>query len=108
MENHNDEELQEMQVLDQNLHNVLLQKQSFELELSETKAASKEIAKSGDVYKLIGDLLIKREKSQAKEELENKEKILELRIKSVEKQQDALEKRLEELRKKLSDSNSAK
>lgn len=105
----NNEEIQEMQMLDQNLHNLLLQKQAFQMELSETQSAAREIEKSGDVFKLIGDLLIKKESGPVKEELSNKEKLLELRMKSIEKQEDSISQRLEELRKKISKSaNSAK
>ena len=51
------EELQEMQILDQNLHNMLLQKQAFQMELSETNSALKEIDKSNEVFKLFGELM---------------------------------------------------
>ena len=98
----NSEELQEMQLLDQNLHNLLMQKQAFQMELSETQSALKEIESSGEIFKLVGDLLIKREKEKSKDELSNKEKLLDMRIKSIEKQEDSISKRLEELRKKLS------
>lgn len=101
MENKN-EEIQEMQILDQNLQNILLQKQSFEMELSETKAAAEEIDKSNEVFKLIGELMIKKDKAKVKEELSAKEKILSMRIKSIEKQEDSLSKRLDELRNKFS------
>ncbi len=96
------EELQEMQILDQNLNNMLLQKQAFQMELSETKAALDEIEKSQEIFKLIGGLMIKTEKEKAREELLAKEKILSMRIKSMEKQEDSLAKRLDELRAKFS------
>ena len=96
------EELQEMQILDQNLHNMLLQKQAFQMELSETNSALKEIDKSNEVFKLIGELMLKTDKEKAKEELSTKEKILSMRIKSIEKQEDILTKRLDELRNKFS------
>jgi prefoldin beta subunit len=96
------EELQEMQILDQNLHNMLLQKQAFQMELSETNSALKEIDKSNEVFKLIGELMLKTDKEKAKEELSTKERILGMRIKSIEKQEDALTKRLDELRNKFS------
>jgi prefoldin beta subunit len=98
----NNEEIQEMQILDQNLHNLLLQKQAFEMELSETKSASKEIEKSPEIFKLVGELMIKTDKEKVKEELSTKEKILGMRIKSIEKQEDTFSKRLDELRNKLS------
>lgn len=105
MDNENDK-IKEMQILDQNLHNILLQKQAFQIELSETKSALKEIEKSDDVFKLIGELMLKTEKSKVKEELSNKEKLLGMRISSIEKQEDSLTKRLDELRNKF--ANSAK
>ena len=95
------EEIQEMQILDQNLHNILLQKQAFEMELSESKSALKEIEKSPEVFKLIGELMIKSDKEKIKEELLNKEKILGMRIKSIEKQENTISKRLDDLRDKL-------
>jgi prefoldin beta subunit len=94
--------LQEIQFLEQNLRNLLLQKQSFEMELSEINSALKEIETSEeDVFKLIGQLLIKTEKSKIKKELEDKSKMLELRIGSFEKQEKNLTEQLEKFRENL-------
>ena len=101
MENKN-EDLQEMQMLDQNLHNILLQKQAFQMELSETKSGLVEIEKSGEIFKLVGELMIKVGKEKVKEELLSKEKILNMRVKAIEKQEDSIAKRLEELRNNFS------
>jgi len=81
------EKIQEMQVLEQNLQNLFMQKQSFQIEFSETQSALKEIRGSGDeVYKMIGQLMVKSDKEKIKEELTNKEKFLEIRLTSVEKE----------------------
>lgn len=97
-----DKKLQEMQILEQNLQNLLLQKQAFQMELSETTTALKEIEKSSDeVFKIIGQLMIKTEKKKIKDELLNKEKILDLRIKSFEKQEDYLSAQLDKLREEI-------
>jgi len=94
--------IQEMQIIEQNLQNLLLQKQAFQMELNETFAALKEIDDSGDeVYKIVGQLMIKTDKPKMKEELINKEKILNLRIKTLEKQEDSFSKKLEEDREEL-------
>ena len=91
-----------MQILEQNLQNLMFQKQAFQMELSETQAALREIENSGDeVYKIIGQLMIKSEKNKVKDELLNKEKIIELRIKSIEKQEDSFAEKLEELREEF-------
>ena len=93
--------IQEMQIIEQNLQNLLLQKQAFQMEISETKAAKKEIEKSNDVFKIIGQLMIKANKEKTIEELINKEKILDLRIKSMEKQEASLIERSENLKKEI-------
>jgi len=91
--------IQELQFLEQNLQNLLLQKQAFQMELSETQAASKEIEKAGDeVFKIIGQLMIKTDKKRLKDELENKDKILNLRINTLDKQENSLTEKLEKLR----------
>ncbi len=98
----NEKKVQEMQILEQNLQNLMFQKQAFQMELSETQAALREIENSGDeVYKIIGQLMIKSEKNKVKDELLNKEKIIELRIKSIEKQEDSFAEKLEELREEF-------
>ncbi len=90
------EKIQEIQTLEQNFQNLLFQKQAFEMELAETKSALKQIESSGDeVFKIIGQLMLKADKDKVKEELENKEKILNLRISSIEKQENSLREKLE-------------
>ena len=95
-------QLQEMQFLEQNLQNMLLQKQAFQMELSETKSALKEIETSGEkVFKIIGQLMIQTDKPKIKQELLDKEKILNLRTKSIEKQEKYLKEQLEKIREKI-------
>jgi prefoldin beta subunit len=101
----NDKKIQEMNVLEQNLQNILFQKQAFELERDETISALKEIEKSGDdVFKIIGQLMIKTEKSKVKNELAEKQKILDLRIKTFEKQEAYLKEKLDRIREELTNS----
>jgi len=95
-------QIQEMQFLEQNLQNLILQKQAFQMELSETKSALKEIESAGeDVFKIIGQLMIKTDKSKMKDELSNKEKILDLRTKSIEKQEKNLTEQLDKIREQI-------
>jgi prefoldin beta subunit len=94
--------IQELQMLEQGLQNTLMQKQAFQMELSEAQAALKELKNSGDeVFKIIGQLMIKSEKSKISEDLENKEKILKLRISTLEKQEISLTEKFEALRKEI-------
>ncbi len=100
-----DKKIQEMQILEQKLQNSILQKQAFQIELAETNSALKEIEKAGDeVFKIIGQLMIKSEKSKIQEELSNKQKILELRINAFEKQEVSLSEQLDKLREEVTKS----
>ena len=94
--------IQEMQILEQSLQNILLQKQAFQMELSETEMALTEIKNSGDdVFKIIGQLMIKTKKDSSVKELSDKKKILELRLRNLEKQEESLSTQLEKLRKEI-------
>lgn len=101
--------IQEMQILEQNLQNILLQKQAFQMESLETDSALEEIKKSGDeVFKVIGQLMIKSDKKKIQEELEGKKKILDMRLSTLEKQEKSLSEKLEEIREEVMKSMNKK
>ena len=94
--------IQEMQILEQNLQNILMQKQAFQMEIGENSAALKELESSGEeVFKIVGQLMIKAKKPKIKEELENKQKLLELRNKTLSDQEKTLSEQLEKIREEL-------
>lgn len=96
------EKIEEMQMLEQKLQNMFLQKQSFQMEFSETQASLKEVESSkDDIFKIVGQLMIKADKSKVKEELLSKEKILDLRLKAIEKQENSLMEKLGKLREEV-------
>ncbi|MEX0920148.1 MAG: prefoldin subunit [Candidatus Pacearchaeota archaeon] len=97
-----DQKIQEMQTAEQNLQNILYQKQAFQMEISETKEAISEMETSEEVFKIVGQLMMKTDKEKAKEELLNKEKVLNTRINSLEEQEKGISERLEELREEVS------
>ena len=98
----NDDKIQQIQFMEQNIQNLFMQKQAFQMELSESESAIKEIENSDEeIFKIIGQLMIKTDKQKTKEELSNKEKILKLRIKTIEKQEDSLTEKMENLRKEV-------
>tara|TARA_Y100000296_G_scaffold83172_1_gene113522 strand:+ start:1345 stop:1668 length:324 start_codon:yes stop_codon:yes gene_type:complete len=101
MEDQN-KKIEEMQMLEQKLQDLFHQKQSFQMEFSETQASLKEIKDSkDDVFKIVGQLMVKADKLKVKGELENKEKILDLRIKTLEKQESSLMENLGKLREEV-------
>ncbi|MFH0831850.1 MAG: prefoldin subunit [archaeon] len=99
-------QIQELQILEQNLQNFLLQRQAFMLEKGETENALEESKKSSeDIYKIIGQIMLKSKKAAVEKELQHKKEIIELRVKSIEKQEELiksqLEKKRDEVMKKL-------
>lgn len=104
--NSRDDKIQEMQLLEQNLQNLLMQKQAFQIEFSESESALNEIEKSGDdVFKIIGQLMIKADKIKIKQDLTNKKKLLDLRLKAIEKQELSMVNQLDLLREEIIKSN---
>jgi len=96
------EKIRNLQILEQNLHSLMMQKQAFQMELAETNAALREIQNStDDVYKIISQLMIKVRREKVKKELEEKKKLFDLRIQSIEKQEQEFEKKADSLRKEV-------
>lgn len=102
MNQDSEKKMQELQLLSQHLQNLLLQKQAFQLELDETQNALKEIIDSKeDVYKIIGQLMIKSNKDSVVEDLKSKEKLIESRLNAIERQETSLSEKVEALRNEI-------
>ncbi len=95
-------DFQELQIIEQNLQNILMQKQAFQYELTETESALNEIKNSKeDVFKIVGQLMLKSSKESIVDELSSREKLLKIRLETLQKQEDKLSSKLEELREKF-------
>jgi len=93
------ENLQEIQMLEYNLQNILLQKQAFQMELDESISALQELENSGEeVYKIIGQLMLKTSKDKIYENLENKKKVIESRLSMLDKQEESMRAEVEKKR----------
>lgn len=95
-------QIRELQLLEQNLQSVLMQKQTFQLELSEIENAIEELGKSGEeVYKIAGNIMVKGSKDKILKAMIEKKDLLLLRIKSVGNQEKSLQENSESLREKV-------
>lgn len=91
--------IQELQTYEHSLHNLLMQKQAFQIELSETENALSEISSTNeDVFKVVGNIMIKTTKNIIEKDLKQKKDLLSLRLKSIEKQESELSKEMESIR----------
>lgn len=98
-------DIEELQVLEQHLHNFLAQKQMLQVDLQETSNALEELNKTKDeVYRILSGIMLKANKEILTKELEEKNRLLEIRISSIEKQEKLLEDKTKKLREKITNS----
>jgi prefoldin beta subunit len=98
------ERLLRLQQVQQGLQSVLGQKQQLELELTETEQALSELTKMDEkaiIYKSIGSLLVKAEKSNVTTELTERKELLNTRIGVLGKQEERLRAQAKDLQARL-------
>lgn len=95
--------LQEFQETQQQARLVVNQKYQIELQLREAQNALEELGKTekAEVYKALGQLLIKTKKEDTVKELKEKTETLELRLKTLESQEKKLTTKLKSLQDRL-------
>ena|SRR3989344_5538820 len=97
MEN-TENKIAQLQMLEQNIQNFLMQKQTFQSQMIEVDNALDELEKSkGKAYKIIGAIMISSDKEQLKKELHGKKEVIDLRIKTIEKQENQLKEKAAKL-----------
>jgi len=95
---HVEEKIVQLQLIEQALQNITLQKQTFQTQLLEIESAMKELEKTeGPVYKIVGGIMVLSNKDELKKELQSRKEIIELRIKNLKKQEDTTKERAERL-----------
>lgn len=98
------ERLLRLRQLQQTLQGILTQKQRLELELTENEQAVEELKKQAEdtvIYKSIGSLLVKTEKSKVTTDLNDRKELLNMRIKVLGRQEERLRKQLKDLQERL-------
>ena len=104
MDQETQKKVQSLQLLEQNFQNLLLQKQTFQVEVNETKTALDEVSKAkGDVFRILGQIMVKADNAELKKELEEKKTILEMRMKAIEKQELGMREEVERIRAEIMD-----
>ena len=94
--------IQQLQLLEQNLQNISMQKQSFQMQLMENDNALEELDKvKKDAYKIIGTIMVSSDKEELKKELKEQKEILDLRLKNLDKQENNFKDKAEEIQKEV-------
>jgi prefoldin beta subunit len=95
------ESISKLQLIEQNVQQLLMQKQQFQAQLFELESALKEIDKTEDAFKIVGNVMIKADKAALKQELSQKKELIDLRLKSIDKQEKQLKDKAESLQKEV-------
>ena len=91
----------QLQILQQNIQHLNLQKQQVQKNISEIDSALKEIEGTDKAYKIVGNIMVSSDKDTLKKELADKKEVLELRAKNFESQEKNLKDKAEEMQKKV-------
>ncbi len=100
------EKLQQQQILEQNLQQLLMQKQQFQSSLIENENALSELSKTDTAYKIIGSIMIKADKSELEKELKTRNETVSIRINNIDKQETMIKERLEKVKKEVLETKS--
>jgi prefoldin beta subunit len=98
------ERLLRLQQLQQTLQSVMGQKQQVDADQSEVEQTLAELQKTADdavIYKAIGSLLVKAEKSKINEELVERKELLTTRTTVLARQEERLRSQVKEVQTKL-------
>jgi len=95
------EQINQIQIIQQNLQNSAVQRQQFQLQLSEIDSALVEIDKNPKTYKIIGNIMVAMNVDDLKKELQEKQQMLNIRISTIEKQESRLREKAEEYQKEV-------
>jgi prefoldin beta subunit len=87
----------------QQLQNILIQKESLKLRVLEVEKALEELNKTKQktAYKITGKIMVNKPVEELKKELKEAKEDGEVRIKSLEKSEERINNKLRELQKKL-------
>ncbi len=99
-------QLLKLQQLQSQLERLSYEKNVIDSELREVNKVLEELSTlpaDTIVYKILGNLLVKKDKSTIEKELSDRKEILELRSRTYQKQEDLLKKQFDDLQRKVNE-----
>ena len=93
--------INQLQLLQQNLQNILSQKQQMQEQLMEINSALTELKKTETAYRIVGKIMIATHRDTLQSELHEKREVLEIRVKNFTEQEEKLKKNLEKTQKEV-------
>ena len=90
MKQETQEKITQLQNVEQNINNLIAQKQQFQSQNIEIENALSQIDGTENVFRIIGNIMVASSKEDVKKDLNEKKEIVDLRLKTIDKQEDKL------------------
>lgn len=92
-----------LQQLQQQVQVLMFQKQNVQMQLSEVENALKELdgVSNGEIFEIVGTIMLKKSREDLKSSLGDKKEILDLRISTIDKQLNKLGEEAKALQEKV-------
>ena len=97
-----EQQISQLQLYEQSLQNILMQKQQFQTQSLEIKSALTELESTKEAYKIVGNITVASKKEDLKKELESKKETINLRITTMEKQENQIREKAKKLQEEVS------
>lgn len=92
-----EQKISQLQMFEQSMHSLLVQKQQFQQQLVEIDSALEELKSTSKAYKIVGNIMVASDKPLLEKDLKQKKEMVELRIKTLEKQEAKVKEKASEI-----------
>jgi len=101
MDKETQDKIKQLETVEQNLQAYGVQRQAISSQLVEVESALKEVGKSDEAYRIVGNVMVKADKAKLVEELTEKAETLKKRLDTVEKQESRLREEAGRIQKEV-------
>lgn len=102
MEKETENKIAELQIFENTLQNILIQKQNLQAQLLEIENALEELKITKEKpYKIIGNVMISSDKKELEKDLNEKKEIINLKIKNLKRQENQIEEKSQKLQQEI-------
>ncbi len=96
-----EEKIRQLQMMEQNLTTLLLQKQQLQAQLMDIESAIKELEKVEQAYRIVGNIMVKKDKEELLKELKSEKELIELKLRTIATQENKIKKKAKELQEDI-------
>ena len=97
-----EKQVERLQVLEQTMQSIVMQKQNFQTQLAELENALDEVNKSdNNPFRMVGGIMVEANKDDVIKELDSKKEMADLRLKTIEKQESKTQEEVKSLQEEV-------